>query len=108
MSLQLYQVDHKSYLLDFKSLSSEEEDIGRGKLKNIFDLLVIHKHNLRIKIYISFYRSNIAASASNRPSHNGIFRNVCSINYAIGTIARACLLLFLNQVIYCAFNICIV
>lgn len=35
MSLQLYQVDYKSYLLDFKSLSSEEtEDIGRGKLKS--------------------------------------------------------------------------
>jgi len=32
MSLQLYQVDYKSYLLDFKSLSNEEEDIGRGKL----------------------------------------------------------------------------
>jgi len=32
MSLQLYQVDYKSYLLDFKSLSSEEDDIGRGKL----------------------------------------------------------------------------
>lgn len=32
MSLQLYQVDYKSYLLDFKSLSSEEtEDIGRGE-----------------------------------------------------------------------------
>lgn len=31
MSLQLYQVDCKSYLLDFKSLSSEEaEDISRG------------------------------------------------------------------------------
>ncbi|XP_076680984.1 AMP-activated protein kinase alpha subunit isoform X2 [Andrena cerasifolii] len=30
MSLQLYQVDYKSYLLDFKSLSSEEgEEIGR-------------------------------------------------------------------------------
>jgi len=54
MSLQLYQVDHKSYLLDFKSLSSEEEDIGRGKLKNIFDLLVIYKHNLRIKILYPF------------------------------------------------------
>lgn len=26
MSLQLYQVDYKSYLLDFKSLSSEEND----------------------------------------------------------------------------------
>lgn len=26
MSLQLYQVDHKSYLLDFKSLSGEESD----------------------------------------------------------------------------------
>lgn len=25
MSLQLYQVDYKSYLLDFKSLSSEED-----------------------------------------------------------------------------------
>lgn len=31
MSLQLYQVDYKSYLLDFKSLSNEEEDIGRGE-----------------------------------------------------------------------------
>jgi 5'-AMP-activated protein kinase catalytic alpha subunit len=31
MSLQLYQVDCKSYLLDFKSLSSEEsEDIIKG------------------------------------------------------------------------------
>ncbi len=26
MSLQLYQVDYKSYLLDFKSLSSEENE----------------------------------------------------------------------------------
>lgn len=26
MSLQLYQVDYKSYLLDFKSLSGEKED----------------------------------------------------------------------------------
>lgn len=34
MSLQLYQVDYKSYLLDFKSLSTEEDDIGRGKLSN--------------------------------------------------------------------------
>lgn len=34
MSLQLYQVDYKSYLLDFKSLSNEEDDIGRGKLFN--------------------------------------------------------------------------
>lgn len=34
MSLQLYQVDYKSYLLDFKSLSTEEDDIGRGKLFN--------------------------------------------------------------------------
>lgn len=25
MSLQLYQVDYRSYLLDFKSLSSEED-----------------------------------------------------------------------------------
>uniref|UniRef100_A0A6M2DUG2 non-specific serine/threonine protein kinase n=1 Tax=Xenopsylla cheopis TaxID=163159 RepID=A0A6M2DUG2_XENCH len=28
MSLQLYQVDHKSYLLDFKSLSTEEMETG--------------------------------------------------------------------------------
>lgn len=27
MSLQLYQVDYKSYLLDFKSLSSEEDTL---------------------------------------------------------------------------------
>lgn len=27
MSLQLYQVDYKSYLLDFKSLSGEKEDM---------------------------------------------------------------------------------
>lgn len=26
MSLQLYQVDYKSYLLDFKSLSTEEQE----------------------------------------------------------------------------------
>ena len=33
MSLQLYQVDYKSYLLDFKSLSSEEsEDIIKGNI----------------------------------------------------------------------------
>lgn len=35
MSLQLYQVDYKSYLLDFKSLSNEEEDIGRGKQSTV-------------------------------------------------------------------------
>lgn len=34
MSLQLYQVDYRSYLLDFKSLSSEEDDIGHGKLNH--------------------------------------------------------------------------
>ena len=42
MSLQLYQVDYKSYLLDFKSLSSEENDgscvaggdVGCGKCVN--------------------------------------------------------------------------
>lgn len=28
MSLQLYQVDYKSYLLDFKSLSSEEDTLA--------------------------------------------------------------------------------
>jgi 5'-AMP-activated protein kinase, catalytic alpha subunit len=28
MSLQLYQVDPKSYLLDFKSLSGEEQDLS--------------------------------------------------------------------------------
>lgn len=34
MSLQLYQVDYKSYLLDFKSLSSQEsEDMLTGELK---------------------------------------------------------------------------
>ena len=30
MSLQLYQVDYKSYLLDFKSLSSEEGQDNNG------------------------------------------------------------------------------
>lgn len=41
MSLQLYQVDHKSYLLDFKSLSSEEEDIGRGKLSLLIIIYIV-------------------------------------------------------------------
>ena len=31
MSLQLYQVDYKSYLLDFKSLNSEENEQGPSK-----------------------------------------------------------------------------
>lgn len=48
MSLQLYQVDYKSYLLDFKSLSSEEDDIGRGKLFNT-KLLRLYKYNLCIQ-----------------------------------------------------------
>lgn len=89
MSLQLYQVDYKSYLLDFKSLSTEEDDIGRGKLSNT-KLLRLHKHNLCLmctKIYMHTFRSNIATSASNGSSYNGIFRNVCSINYTIGAIA---------------------
>lgn len=44
MSLQLYQVDYKSYLLDFKSLSSEEsEDLIIGN----FSLLLLF---LRISI----------------------------------------------------------
>jgi 5'-AMP-activated protein kinase catalytic alpha subunit len=30
MSLQLYQVDYKSYLLDFKSLSSESSEENDG------------------------------------------------------------------------------
>ena len=30
MSLQLYQVDYKSYLLDFKSLSSEENETNNS------------------------------------------------------------------------------
>lgn len=29
MSLQLYQVDFKSYLLDFKSLNSDSKDYNR-------------------------------------------------------------------------------
>lgn len=35
MSLQLYQVDSKSYLLDFKSLSNEESENNSGFLSNI-------------------------------------------------------------------------
>lgn len=30
MSLQLYQVDYKSYLLDFKSLSSTDDDVNEN------------------------------------------------------------------------------
>ena len=30
MSLQLYQVDNKSYLLDFKSLSPHIDDVSKG------------------------------------------------------------------------------
>lgn len=32
MSLQLYQVDYRSYLLDFKSVSDENENPNRGNL----------------------------------------------------------------------------
>lgn len=39
MSLQLYQVDYKSYLLDFKSLSNEEDPLPMGK--NILPLLIL-------------------------------------------------------------------
>lgn len=35
MSLQLYQVDSKSYLLDFKSLSNEESENNPAFLSNI-------------------------------------------------------------------------
>ncbi|CAG9860390.1 unnamed protein product [Phyllotreta striolata] len=34
MALQLYQVDYKSYLLDFKSLSNEESEFNLGCLMN--------------------------------------------------------------------------
>ena len=34
MSLQLYQVDYKSYLLDFKSLNSEENEQGPSKSRH--------------------------------------------------------------------------
>lgn len=46
MSLQLYQVDFKSYLLDFKSLSSDSEEAestSAGKLNNINPLIHIYK-----------------------------------------------------------------
>lgn len=37
MSLQLYQVDHRSFLLDFKSLPNEEtEDYMKGIHYNIY------------------------------------------------------------------------
>lgn len=36
ISLQLYQVDYKSYLLDFKSLSDEESTMDASKLLNNF------------------------------------------------------------------------
>jgi len=49
-------------------------------------------------------RSNIAASANDRSSHNGILRDVCCINNAIGTIAS----LFLNRCILLRIMLCIV
>lgn len=42
MSLQLYQVDYKSYLLDFKSLSSDEnEQLSSSKRDRLVQLLSI-------------------------------------------------------------------
>lgn len=53
MSLQLYQVDYKSYLLDFKSLSSEEtEDIGRGR-SDIINICV--NMNMYTYVYVCMY-----------------------------------------------------
>lgn len=54
MSLQLYQVDYKSYLLDFKSLSSEENDgscaaggdIGCGQYVNTCCALLTASANI--------------------------------------------------------------
>lgn len=41
MSLQLYQVDYKSYLLDFKSLSNEENDeISIGNSNDILQIIL--------------------------------------------------------------------
>ena len=52
MSLQLYQVDYKSYLLDFKSLNSEENAEAPSKsarlAKHFFSSIFISK------IYLKF------------------------------------------------------
>ncbi|KAJ8942330.1 hypothetical protein NQ318_005322 [Aromia moschata] len=39
MSLQLYQVDYKSYLLDFKSLSNEDIESNTGTNSSILDAI---------------------------------------------------------------------
>ena len=49
MSLQLYQVDYKSYLLDFKSLNSEENEQGPSKYRPIQRVLAplpINSHSI--------------------------------------------------------------
>lgn len=43
MSLQLYQVDYKSYLLDFKSLSSEEDPQPLGNFYKVADEYLKYK-----------------------------------------------------------------
>ena len=47
MSLQLYQVDYKSYLLDFKSLNSEENEQGPSETVVLvtFSALFFHEEN---------------------------------------------------------------
>lgn len=43
ISLQLYQVDYKSYLLDFKSLSDEESTMDGSKFLGRFYYCIIHQ-----------------------------------------------------------------
>ena len=98
MSLQLYQVDYKSYLLDFKSLSTDENDqISsskywlKKKFRRSFD-----RPSLRIDFIISItYRSNRSGCFSitvhwrrRWPPDDGVFRNVRIFNYATGPLIK--------------------
>lgn len=63
MSLQLYQVDYKSYLLDFKSLSSDENETGSSSEPDIFNQRDITCNLLFVFIAFECSLTNVGGSS---------------------------------------------
>lgn len=75
MSLQLYQVDYKSYLLDFKSLSCEEQDKENVHSSKFSSL----NNTLSIFHLIISYLSGSEMLAMTGPSHHTMeFFEMCA------------------------------
>lgn len=60
MSLQLYQVDYKSYLLDFKSLSSDEPECNLAG-ETYFKAIMLSLYHSSANVALSFVMLQILA-----------------------------------------------